>query len=90
MTAPSHHGVSHIASYLRNLAIRPAFETHADELRRHAAYLDRIDKELRHLRRFSAGIRDHPTPEDIEWFSKIDEHWQRTQDEIDAEIASGA
>ena len=89
MTAPSHHGVSHIASYLRNLANRGAFEAHADELRRHAACLDRIDRELRHLRRFSAGILDLPTPKDIEYFAKIDEHWQRTQDEADAEAASG-
>ena len=48
------------------------------------------DREPRPPGALSARIRDFPAPEELQALAAIDEDWSRTQEEIDAEIASGA
>lgn len=83
-------GLPATAAYLRDLAATGQHPTPAGHFREIAAQLDRSDRELRHLRGLAARIRDIPTPEDLQFLADIDEDWRRAQDDINAEIASGA
>ena len=90
MKQPAPRGLPAISAYLRDLALLSRSHIRANHVREIATQLDQTNRELRHLSGLSAHVSDLSTPERLQTLFHTHKHWQRTQDEADAEAASGA